>query len=183
MSHLEKLWQIAPPPKKPKGVGSLAGWLHLEAQLGFELPAHYKEFIASYGNGRFAEYFGVVNPFHTAANDINFSTFVQRRTNGVRLAQSSYPDYAVALPVYPNKGGLFPWGYTDNGDTMFWLTEGDNSAWPIICVEIGYTNNLDRFELTIPDFIEQWLTQQISVPTLTPSDFFPLRKPGFVSSH
>ncbi len=156
-------------------------WKNLEADLGLILPPSYKSIVTTYGNGRFTRFFGIVSPFYTPPGHWGFKEFVRLRLEGVRLAQAWYPDYAVSLPVYPDIGGLFPWGYTDNGGTMFWLTTGDSSLWPVICLNNGYTADGDRFEVTIEDFIAQWLTNKISVPSLTPPDFFPLHCPVFVS--
>jgi hypothetical protein len=170
---------VAPPPKIKNGVGTSNQWRQLEQEFGIPFPGDFKELVATYGAGRFAGFFGVVNPFYTLAGDVTFKEFVHLRTRDMAEAKLSYPKTAVSLPVYPEKGGLFPWGYTDNGETMCWLTEGENNRWSIICLEVGYLNTYDRFELSTIDFIEQWLTQKIFVPSLTPPDLYPLKNPVF----
>ena len=37
--------------------------------------------------------------------------------------------------VFPNKNGLLPWGYTDNGDELFWKMKGNVNNWEIIVYE------------------------------------------------
>lgn len=180
MNDIDELKMIAPPPKLKNGAGSPAQWRQLEEEFALTFPDDYKELIATYGAGRFVNFFGIVNPFYTCTNDIAFAEFIRLRTADMARAKASYPKRAVSLPVYPQKGGLFPWGYTDNGETICWLTEGDKGRWPIICLEVGYLNNYDIFRLSIIQFIAKWLTNKISVPTLTPPDFYPLRSPIFV---
>jgi hypothetical protein len=182
MRGIERLMAVAPPPKTKKGSGIRDQWDELERIFNLKFPNDFKELIATYGAGRFANFFGVANPFYTSAGDITFQEFVQLRTRDINEAKVSYPKTAVHLSVYPEKNGLFPWGYTDNGETMCWLTEGDSSHWPVICLEVGYLNNYDRFDLSIVEFIGKWLTNEISVPTLTPPDFYPLKSPVFCPS-
>ena len=179
MSNLEKLIVVAPPPSVKRGTGTSAQWKQLEQEFNLIFPDDFKQLIQTYGAGRFAGFFGIANPFYAPSGDISFQEFVHLRTRDIAAAKASHPRTAVSLPVYPEHGGLFPWGYTDNGETMCWLTEGDSSKWPTICLEIGYLNNFDRFELSIVEFIEKWLTAQIVVPTLTPPDFYPLKNPVF----
>jgi hypothetical protein len=179
MSNIARLRAIAPPPERPKGAGTASDWRRLESDLNLRFPEEFKELIATYGHGRFTEFFGVATPFYRAPRDIGYKEFVRLRIEGIRFAQSSYPEEAVPLPGYPENGGLFPWGYTDNGGTMCWLTEGESARWPIICLDDGNTKDFDRFDVSVVEFIEKWLTDQILVPTLTPPDFYPLRRPVF----
>ena len=179
MISIANLCLIAPPPKSPKGIGTASEWRQLENHFLLKFPDDYKQLIATYGKGRFTHFFSVVNPFYFAPPDIGHKEFVRLRLEGIRLAKSSYPDEAIPLPVYPEMGGLFPWGYTDNGETMCWLTEGESAGWPIICLDSGNTKDFDRFDMPVVEFIKKWLTNQILVPTLTPPDFYPIRQPVF----
>ena len=179
MIGIEKLIAVASPPKCGVVTAAPDKWDKLEAKFHLKFPDDYKLLIKTYGAGKFADFFGVVNPFCKSSSSVEFEEFVRLRTRDMTEAKVSYPKTAVSLPIYPQSGGLFPWGYTDNGETMCWLTDGKNSDWPIICLEVGYLNNYDRYNLPITEFIEKWLTNQISVPSLTPPDFYPLKLPIF----
>lgn len=179
MSSIEKLRLIAPPPTCPKGTGTPAQWVQLECQLRLTFPQDFKELVSSYGAGDFTGYFGVETPFYSNPRYTPYDDWLRLRLEGIKLAKSSYHEEAVPFPVYPEMGGLFPWGYTGNGETMCWLTEGESSHWPIICLDNGNTKDFDRFDMPVVEFIEKWLTDQILVPTLTPPDFYPLRRPVF----
>jgi hypothetical protein len=170
---------IAPPPRNPKGGGTSDQWIRLEGTLGLKFPEDFKECVATYGAGAFNNFFGVATPFYSGPTYTPYEDWVSIRLEGLELAKSSNPEEAVLLPVYPQKGGLFPWGYTDNGGTMCWLTERKGSRWPIICLDEACSKDYDRFDISVFEFIEKWLTNQIVVPSLTPPDFFPIQKPSF----
>ena len=89
---------------------------------------------------------------------------------------------AASFSTFPTPGGLFPFGYTDNGGTLFWLTEGESDRWPIICMDGAYSSDYDQFELSLICFLEGWLTGRFSTARLNPPDFNPLSPPVFVSS-
>lgn len=38
----------------------------------------------------------------------------------------------VPFPLWPEPGGLLPWGSTDNNDHVFWLTIGEPDRWPVV---------------------------------------------------
>lgn len=179
MSNIAKLRSIARPPSNPKGPGTPAQWSQLETELHLNFPQDFKELVSTYGAGNFTNFFGVEAPFYSSPRYGPYRDWIRLMFDGVKLAKSSYPEEAVPLPVYPENGGLFPWGYTHNGGAMWWLTEGESAHWPIICLDDGNTKDFDRFDLPVVEFIEKWLTDQILVPTLTPPDFYPLRQPVF----
>jgi hypothetical protein len=179
MTDLQKLLRVAPPPSAPEGTGTPSDWKVLEAELGFKFPEDYKELIGAYGVGTFADFFGVLTPFHSSPRHCPYREWLAARLEGLRFAKSEYPEEAVPFPVHPEPDGLFPWGYTENGGLMCWL-KGDRDLQPsIICLDSGYTKDYDSFELTVVQFIEKWLTRKIAVPSLTPPDFYPIPKPVF----
>jgi hypothetical protein len=91
-----------------------------------------------------------------------------------------HPGLSVKLPVYPEKGGLFPWGYTDNGGTLCWLTNTGESSLEIVFLDHEYVRDCYRFNLGIGDFIANWLAGHLEIEALTPPGFFPLKQPVFL---
>lgn len=49
----------------------------------------------------------------------------------LRQARQEWP-WSLPWPIYPEPGGLFPWAVTDNGGTLYWLTEGEPDGWPTL---------------------------------------------------
>jgi len=148
---------IAPPPTNPIGIGSLEEWEEIEKKYQLRFPSGYKELLATYGSGRFNNSFGIVNPFHTPKNNDGFSEFVHMRTRDMAEVKRMHPKLSVELPIYPEKGGLFPWGYMDNGGTLCWLTNNSESSWEIVFLDHGYARDYYRCNLDITDFIAKWL--------------------------
>ena len=109
-----------------------------------------------------------------------YREWVHQRLSGVAEAQKSYPDVALRFSTYPNEGGIFPWGYTDNGGTMFWRMSSEQADWQLVCADEDYSSDVDLFDLSIPCFLEGWLSGRLNVRSLTPPEFFPLREASFV---
>lgn len=179
---MNELLILSPPPEHPVATGTSEEWRQLEHELNIRFPENYILFINTYGNGRFNDFFGFPSPFYHSDRGSSFEKFVQQRTEGVRFAQQNMPNHAATFRVFPTEGGLFPIGYTDNGGTIFWLTEGLSSSWPLVCMRSGYTRDFEKFDLSLTLFIENWLEGRLEVRSLTPADFFPLRSPVFCPS-
>lgn len=179
---MKELLAIAPPPDNPVWTGSKSEWTEVETEWGFQFPNDFKDFISKYGKGRFRNFFGIPSPFYVPEKNISYKAFIHLRLEGVLFAQKMMKKHAADFPVYPKKGGLFPIGYTDNGGTIFWLMEGNNLEWPIVCMKNGYTKDFDIYQLVLTEFIANWLCGKIPVPSLTPPHFSPLKSPVFVPS-
>lgn len=177
---MNELLILAPPPVFPIAVGNIELWGREQIKWNLSFPEDYVDFINRYGNGRFNGFFGFPSPFYASKRELCFADFVQLRLDGIKFAQRHMPKHTASFPLYPTNGGLFPIGYTDNGGTFFWETAGAPSKWKIVCMDNGYSNRCDIFDLPVTDFVSHWLENRIVVSSLTPPDFFPLRKPVFV---
>ena len=177
---MDKLISIAPPPAKPIGAGTPDSWSVVCSTYGMQFPEDYRLLIDRYGGGRFAEFVGIKSPFGQRQGDLSFDEFVQLRLGGLRNMQRDAPKYAMPFPVYPAPTGVFPFGYTDNGGTLFWLRIGSSNKWPIIIArDSGYANDCERYDCFLPDLIEGWLSRRLKIRSLSPPDLFPIPKPFF----
>src|SRR5262249_7954133 len=61
---LQRLIEIVPPPMSPVAPGSPGDWARVETELGVGLPSDFKEYIATYGAGKWASFFGIYDPFY-----------------------------------------------------------------------------------------------------------------------
>jgi hypothetical protein len=179
---MTELLQIAPPPSKPVGSCSPEQWHQLETELGIRFPEDYKQFIGTYGDGRFADFVGIPHPFHSAPKSGTYASFVRLRLEGIRWFQREAPKHAAQFPVYPQTEGLFPVGYTDNGGTIFWLMQGPPDSWPVVCFPRSYTKDFEVLKLALTVVLGRWLNRTLKIRALTPPDLFPLPSPTFVSS-
>jgi hypothetical protein len=73
------------------------------------------------------------NPF-AAGEDGNLLFEKDRVLAGYRQTRAKYPE-RLPLPPFPQEGGVLPLGRTDNGDELYWVTEGDPDGWPVALLE------------------------------------------------
>ena len=56
----------------------------------------------------------------------------------------------LPFPMWPSSGGLLPFGTTDFGDTLFWLTLGAPEDW---CVVVMGRDPPETFDCDMMDFL------------------------------
>ena len=130
---LERLRQLLPPPADPVEPGRPDGWAEVEAALGTELPSDFKAFTERYGSGTVDDFLYLFNPF-ARGQDGNLLVERDRVLAAYRQTRARFPD-RLALPPFPEPGGLLPLGRTDNGDELYWVTDGDPDGWPLALLE------------------------------------------------
>lgn len=117
-----------PAPPAPNEASS-ADWADVEARIGTALPADYKAFVEVYGSGRIGGFVWIFNPF-SKRETINLLVQADRQREILReLAQGGE---AMPFPLFPEPGGLLPFGMTDNGDVLHWRTRGSPEEWSIV---------------------------------------------------
>lgn len=125
---IERLKVLMPPPAAPVFSGSVKDWAAFNDKVGLSFPEDYFALSNIYGSGRFlAGEFKIANPF-----DPDDEGFATRELLTMRERKASAPD-AVPYPIYPDPGGLYPFGIDGNGNTFLWLTDGVSDGWPIAC--------------------------------------------------
>lgn len=141
--EMRQLESILPPPR---AAVSATPWELSRAEVGFDFPADYREFIDRYGGGTLTRpgtpmRFSVMNPGADQwcpDGPSGFAGFVdvtvsELRPRFVDALGHEHPVEQVVYPVMPDPGGLLAWGATDDGDCFFWLTEDpDPDNWPVV---------------------------------------------------
>jgi hypothetical protein len=173
---MEKLIRIIPPPENPLNTGSNVDWENFITNLGTDLPSDYKKFIETYGTGGIDNFLWILTPFVSDEN-INFLKKQKELSDAYLQSKQNFPQY-YKHDVFPQKGGLLPWAYTDNGDELYWLTDGEPFNWKIIVYESRSPEN-HTYSLTMTEFLYQILTREL-VCDAFPDDF-PSDEPQFIS--
>jgi SMI1-KNR4 cell-wall len=162
---LQRLRQVAAPPPAPSGTGTPEEWAAAERALGLELPGDYKELVRTYGSGKFANFIFVYTPFTSNP----YSNLLEQR--GLNLAayktMRAQAPRTAPYPAYPEPGGVLPRAHTENGDVLYWLTEGPPDQWPIIVIETRH-GSLQQYDLTTTEFLAQALEGRLG-PDIFPS--------------
>lgn len=157
--------------------GSIEAFAPVEAQLSLLLPMDYKQLICGYGSGSWQEFLWVLNPF-SRNKYLNLVEQSRRLLEAERIIRGDWPDL-VPFALYPEEGGLFPWGITDNGDRLFWRTEGEPGSWPIIVFE-SRGPEYECHQLSCCDFLREWLRGELIV-SVFPDDTDAGRYQAFTS--
>ena len=130
---LERLGRLLPPPADPVEPGRPDGWPAVEATLGTRLPGDFKGFTELYGSGKVDDFLYLFNPF-TQGLDGNLVVEKDRVLAAYRQTRARFPE-RLAWPPFPEPGGVLPLGRTDNGDELYWVTDGDPDRWSVALVE------------------------------------------------
>ncbi len=155
---LSELIAVAPPPREP--VAGRGNWKAVEERLGLGLPGDFKALIETYGSGSFSDFLNPINPFR--GDGAGFDWADRDILEFDRETRDEYPD-ALPYPIHPEPGGILPWAETDNGDILYWLTEGDPDSWPILIRE---SRGPDRvvYPFGAVEFLHRWLSGELTCP-------------------
>jgi hypothetical protein len=171
MDTLEALIQIVPVPRPVVHNGSDSDWQVIEKILEMRLPVDFKKLINCYGTGCFLGFLYPLSPFAPFETSLNLlSGATKQRLTAYRSGLEEFPQYMPVYPVYPQESGLFPWGITANGDTLFWLRQGKPEKWPTIICNSKFTKETcDRFDMTATEFLYRLFSGEIK-PEAFPED-------------
>lgn len=161
--------RAVPPPQKP--LESFAGpWAQIETEIGSPLPQDYKDYARLYGSGYFLQFLHVDTP---RTGNPNIRLEKQVPSMCAMFAQFDGDDRPY--PLWPEPGGLMPFGGTDNGDTLFWLRRGTPDEWPVVLADRGGWE-FELHECCMTDFLAGLALGAIR-PTIFPDLLLPVDCP------
>jgi hypothetical protein len=153
---IDRLKLLMPPPPEPLYPGSRKEWSAFQKKIRLRFPEDYFTLVNAYGSGRFlAGEFKVANPF-----DPDDERFADRELRTLRENKANAP-YAVPYPLYPESGGLYPFGIDGNGNTFLWLTEGGPDEWAIAC--FNSEDYSEVVKLALIEFLVLLATNQLKI--------------------
>lgn len=155
---LDRLHEIVAPPAAPVETGDPDGWPEVERRMGTPLPADYKAFTNTYGSGTFDDFLFLFNPF---APDGPGNLVHERDATleGYRETRGKFPD-KLPLPPFPEPGGVLPLGRSDNGDELYWLTEGEPDRWQVTVLAARAARQ-ETHPLTVTEFLAELLSGRL----------------------
>lgn len=163
---IDVLLRIMPPPPSPIETGARS-WLEIETEIGTRLPQDYKEYIEKYGSGRIGDFIAIFNPF-SANRHTNILDQIPKQTEILNHFKRTSPS-ECPYPIFPEAAGLLPFGGTDNGDRLYWVTDGEPDSWWIAVNESrGPTFSEHKCDMT--QFLADILTLK-TVCAVFPDDF------------
>jgi len=169
---LEQLRRLLPPPAEPLEAAPPDGWAEVEAALGTGLPGDFKAFTELYGSGKVDDFLYLFNPF-TQGPDGNLLVERDRVLAGYRQTRARFPD-RLPWPPFPEPGGVLPLGRTENGDELYWVTDGQPDQWPVALVEARAALR-EIYPMPVTGFLAALAANQLTSRVL-PEDL--LRRPS-----
>jgi hypothetical protein len=164
---IESLYKVMTPPTLPVEAGSVEAWPAIEKIIGVTLPNDYKQYINAFGTGYIGRFLWPFTPFSeneylNLRDQINYSLDVLRELEENWGEECPYP-------LYPDPEGLLPWGRTDNGDVLFWLTVGHPDDWPTVINE-ARGPLYEEYQASMTDFLAKLISGEIT-SDIMPYDF------------
>lgn len=159
---IENLIKAVPPPAAP--FEAFRGpWEVIEADLETSLPQDYKDFARLYGSGYFMEFLGIHIP-----NTQNPNTRLEWQAQVVRDGFRTLTEEYCPYPMWPDPGGLLPFGGTDDGDEFFWRMRGLPDDWRVVIWDRGF-GSFEELDCDLTDFLAGLATGEI-LPKDWPDD-------------
>lgn len=163
---LEKLKMILSVPDKIYGAGDISKWKEAEKELGSKFPSDYKEFISTYGTGGVCGFLWIYSPFSSNEN-LNFFMGSKEDNHAYFTSKQKFPD-DFPQSLFPEEGGLLPWGVTDNGDVLNWITSDNPEKWSVLVYD-GRSGDAFEYKNSLTEFLYDVLSENITCP-LFPDD-------------
>jgi len=162
------LTALVAPPNSPTEVPKHPDWDIVEGELALSLPSDYKDFVTQYGSGLLGNFIRVFNPF-ASSEYLALVPCVQRISKIRSESKTTEGDEEVPYGIYPNSPGIVPWGNDENGNTLYWLTDGSPENWPIVVGE-GRGRRWEQFALPMTTFLAKALKGDAKC-NIWPDDF------------
>lgn len=121
------------------GVGTNPNWAEIESRGSIKFPRDYKEYAARFPIGSFRTFMTICPPVgadigNSTENVIDDLNFV-RDDIGAYSMRARFP-----FSLYPDPGGLFPWGLIEQDFVICWDTRGANpDNWPVVMLDNMFT--------------------------------------------
>lgn len=134
---------LVAPPRAPVGLDR--SWDDVEHELGVSLPADYMEFIDTYGSGVVADSLSIWN----FRDRVLFNRPLGETLLGKGGVIPLYRHVAsmgndVPFALYPEPGGLLPFGACNEVHNLNWETTGEPDSWSIV---YWYSDGLEFLRL------------------------------------
>lgn len=116
-------------------------WRELERRLGLDLPGEYKSFADEFPRGLIQGIVRVIRPGEDPDYEAtDYLGYYSHRLEDMRVREREIPG-SIPYPIYPDVGGVLPWGDLSDGSMLFWLTRGvDQNSWPVVYCDGDFSN-------------------------------------------
>lgn len=136
LAFVETLLKIVGPAGAPE---EEYDWNVVESELGAPLPPDYKAIVGRFPRGLFRGLVRVSRPGDPDYPKTDFLGFNRHRLDDLRTARES-GDAPLQYPIFPEPGGLLPWGFGVRDEHFFWATrDRDPAQWTVVVSDASFT--------------------------------------------
>lgn len=170
---IERLSELLVPPSEPILRPTAEDWAVVEGRIT-PLPSDYRAFLDIYGLGSIDGFLSVLSPsapepLYSLASQLE----TQATVHGALRSQVGHD--VIPYQMFPEFGGLIPWGTTTNGDVCYWVTSDSNPDRWAVFIEDSEVE-WEQYPGTMSTFVQEVL-QGTYTSAIFPSDF-PTSKPA-----
>lgn len=128
-------------------------WRAIERSLGgTRLPADYRLLVESFPDGRFRDLIKIIRPGMNGGSDKEYLGYFATQLDDMRGWRED-GDGEFPYPIFPETGGVLPWGQGPAGELFFWLTDdGDPDHWPTVWADRFYAE-WHRYDLRMSEVL------------------------------
>ncbi|MEV6238970.1 SMI1/KNR4 family protein [Lentzea sp. NPDC051838] len=149
------------------------GWQEAERRLGFVFPEDYKRLMTVFGTGLFDDFVALVSP---AEDEVAFDEFERDFAEALELAGERVARGTLPHRLFPQPGGLIPWGGAGDGVTLFWRTDsGGPDDWTVVYCDDDFSR-WEEYQGDTSAFLLDLLAGRITSDLL---GFEPVEHPEF----
>jgi len=156
---ISQLKKILPPPESPTEVPTRPAWKKIEKEVGVRLPNDYKEYVQAYGTGTICEFLIISNPFSSQEGFALIST-LELAIQTLSQLKKTEGDDQVPFDIHPTRPGLLAFGGDENGNGLYWLTDGEPDSWPCVIGQ-GRGKKWEQYDITMAEFLCQVISKEI----------------------
>lgn len=149
------LLAVVPPPVG--AVDEVHDWPDVERDIGTPLPSDYKAFIDRYGLGKLCDFIVVFTPSRGNPH-VSLSIQIRQKLDVLQQLASEWGE-ELPCPLFPARGGLLPFGATDNGDVLYWRTSGSPDCWTVV-VNDARGPDFDDHDCSMTSFLAEVVSGQ-----------------------
>jgi len=168
IDYVAEIQKIMPPPANPIDVDPAVLQRNLESlKLTSGLPEDYLRYAMIYGSGcpqlhdndpeigpRTWDMWSPARP--------TYPEIIARFYDAKNQFREAMETFDIPLGLYPEPGGLLPFGEDHSGFSFTWKTDGNPEEWKVVFIYAYDYDEYEIFDMGFSEFLFQLLTQQLS---------------------
>ncbi|WP_157407770.1 hypothetical protein [Actinomadura atramentaria] len=136
---MDTVRQLIDLAKAPSGEMHHFDWHRVEESIGLALPEDYKSIVDGTVDGFFQGVVRVGRPGGDGYVETDFLGYYAHLLDDLRVSRGE--GNAVPYPIFPEVGGLLPWGIGPGMTPIFWRTDDvDPNNWTVVVADSTFEN-------------------------------------------